>query len=216
MRACLLQVQFVGLAAVEQALGDLVAALLDGGIVARDAQPGLGGAQRVVGFGHLGVQQHQHVFPIRFGREVGRVRGLDGAAETAPEVQLPADIETGAVLPEAAWPRIALRRPRRPGLIQRIGADDLGLGIAAAPGDAELRARFHDLQAGDPHAGVVGVGLGDQGVKNRVVEDAPPLAGVWLGARFAGLPQRRRGPLRGPCFALGLEIRPHLRATAEA
>ena len=186
----LLQVELVAVAAAEQALGDLVAALLAARVFAGDPQARLGGAQREVGFRHLRAQQHQGVLVVGPGGKVAGVRRLDRAAEAPPEVEFPADVETGAVLPQVAVERAVAAR-----LvviqIEGIGAGLLQLRIAPAVGDAELGARFEHPQAGDPQRRTAGVGLGDQAVQHRVVELAPPLAAVRLRSRLAELLQRR-------------------------
>ena len=45
---------------------------------------------------HLRAQQHLHVLLAGDGCEVGGIGGFDAAAESAPEIQFPADVE-------AAW-----------------------------------------------------------------------------------------------------------------
>ncbi|MNE20484.1 hypothetical protein D3C80_1136080 [compost metagenome] len=131
----LLQVKFGIGAAVEQALGDLVAALLQFGVVAGNVQTGFGGAQGVVGLRQLCVQQHQHVFVVGLGGEPGRIGRFDGAGKTPPEIQFPTDIETGAVLPEmqvlgvVATGLVAVQ-------VQGVGVGLLQLRVAATQGDA--------------------------------------------------------------------------------
>ncbi|MNF56915.1 hypothetical protein D3C84_384200 [compost metagenome] len=210
-----MQVEFVALAAGEQPLGDLEAALLLLGVLAGDAQARLGGAQGEVGIRHLGTQQHQHVLVVGFGGEVGGIGRLDGAAEAAPEVQLPADVEAQAVLPEVAVLRVA------PAGLVAVEVDAVGRGllqlwVAAALGDAQLGARFHHPQAGDLQAGVVGVGLGDQPVEQRIVEDPPPFADVQPGALHAGLRDGGTMPLFDPGLAGRLEVRAQAHAAAQA
>ncbi|MNS57052.1 hypothetical protein D3C72_899290 [compost metagenome] len=201
----LLQIQLVGLAAAEQPLGDLEAAMLQRRVVARDAQARFGGAQRVVGLGHLRVQQDQHIVTIGLRREVGGIGGLDGPREAPPEVEFPADIEVGAVLPEAAVGGIAA-----PGLapvrVEHVGAHLLHLRKAAALGDAELGARFQHAQAGDLEPGVVGIGLGHQPLERRVGKDLPPLAEVRLCARLRHRVDGLAAPACGPVLALRRHI----------
>ncbi|KAG1253871.1 hypothetical protein G6F65_017275 [Rhizopus arrhizus] len=138
------------------------------------------------------------------------------ATESPPEIQFPANVESRAVLPEAAGARVPLGRARRPALIQGVGAHDLGLGIKAAAGDAKLRAGFHDLQPGDFHARIVRIGLRDDIFQDGVVEKPPPFSGIWLRPRLGGQLQRRRVPLAGPCLARRFEVRAKLHAPLQA
>ena len=72
LRSGLLEIQFIGLAALEELLRNVVAAFLQPGVVARDVQPRLGRAQREIGVCDLRVQQHQHGIAIGLrGKEAG-------------------------------------------------------------------------------------------------------------------------------------------------
>ncbi|MCY1465785.1 hypothetical protein D9M71_839790 [compost metagenome] len=95
----MLQIEFGGLAAVEQFFGDLIVAILLLGVGIGHAQACLGGAQEKIAVGDLRPQQDQHVVVVGFRREIAGIGGLDGTGEATPEVQLPTDIEPGAVLP---------------------------------------------------------------------------------------------------------------------
>ena len=211
----LLQIEFGVVAAVEQPFGDLEAALLQFGVVAGDLQARLGGAQGEIAVGHLRAQQHQHVFVVGLGGEVAGVGGLDGTTEAAPEVQLPAHVETGTVLPETAVLRIAPT-----GLVavqvQAVGAGLLHLRVAAALGDAQLGAGFDNPQAGNLQARVVRIGLGDQAVEHRVGEHRPPLLVVSLRLALAGLLEGRAVPVLDPGHGLGLEVRAQAHAATQA
>ncbi|MNT90982.1 hypothetical protein D3C72_2320100 [compost metagenome] len=69
------------------------------GVGIGDAQARLGGAQEKIAVGDLRPQQDQHVVVVGFRREIAGIGGFDGTGEATPEVQLPTDIEPGAVLP---------------------------------------------------------------------------------------------------------------------
>ncbi|MNN56910.1 hypothetical protein D3C81_1718700 [compost metagenome] len=75
------------------------------------------------------VQQHQHVFIVALGGEPGRIGRLDGAAESAPEIQFPADVETRAVLPQMAVLRI-VAAPLATLEVEAVGTDLLELRVA--------------------------------------------------------------------------------------
>jgi hypothetical protein len=90
LRLCLLHVELGLVAPLEQPLGDVEAALLQRGILARDHQPRLQGADRAVDARHLRGHQHLQVVVLRDAREIAGIRRLDAALELAPEVELPA------------------------------------------------------------------------------------------------------------------------------
>ncbi|MCY1499887.1 hypothetical protein D9M68_339160 [compost metagenome] len=211
----LLHVEFGFLAALEQPFGDIEAAFLQLRVVAGDAQARLEGAQQVVGIGHLGAQQHQQVFAIGQGGEVGGIGRLDGAAEAPPEVQFPGDVEADAVLPE-----LAVLGVEPAGLValevDAVGAGLLELRVAAAQGDAQLGAGLQHPQAGDLQVGIVAVRLADQLLQRRVFEHLPPLLVVRLRTEEAGLLQGGAVPVFDPGFLRGLEVRPEAHAAAEA
>ncbi|MNN56906.1 hypothetical protein D3C81_1718660 [compost metagenome] len=94
-------------------------------------QARLGGTQRVVGLRHLSVKQHQNVFVVALGGEPGCIGRLDGAAEAPPEIQLPADVETRAVLPQMAVLRV-VAAPLATLEVDAVGADLLELRVAVA------------------------------------------------------------------------------------
>ncbi|MNO87851.1 hypothetical protein D3C76_792830 [compost metagenome] len=131
----LLQVKFGGLAAVEQSFGDLVITLLLAGVFVGDAQACLGGAQEEIRVGDLRPHQDQHVVIVGLSREVAGIGGFDGTAEASPEIQFPAHIESGAVLPEMAVYRVGSA-----GLmavdVDAVSADLLQLRVSPALRDA--------------------------------------------------------------------------------
>ena len=96
LRLRLLQVQLGFLAAAEQLLGDLEAALLDGDVLAGDLDPQQGRAIGVVEVRHLRAQQHLHVLLVGDGSEEAGFGRFDAAPEAAPEIQLPGEVEAGA------------------------------------------------------------------------------------------------------------------------
>ena len=96
-----------------------------------------------------------------------------------------------AVLPEVGCPAGCGHRTGWRSRYSAVGAGLLQLRITAALGDAQLRARLHDPQSGDPQAAIVGVGVGDQPVEHRIVEHRPPLRHVRL--HRAGWPVRWPG-----------------------
>ncbi|MOA18181.1 hypothetical protein D3C78_1384800 [compost metagenome] len=75
------------------------------------------------------MKQHQNVFVVALGGEPGRIGRLDGAAETAPEIQFPADVETRAVLPQMAVLRI-VAAPLATLEVEAVGTDLLELRVA--------------------------------------------------------------------------------------
>ena len=166
----LLHVQLRLVAALEQPLGDLETALLQGGVLVCDAQPQLEGADGRVEAGGLRRHQHLHVIVLGDAREVGRIRRFDPAPELAPEVHLPGDVERRAV----AVVRLARDVRRVLPDPERLAAQLLQLGIESTPGNAELRARLHDPRAGNTHARVRALRLGHHLIERRVVEDQPP------------------------------------------
>ncbi|MNY07942.1 hypothetical protein D3C86_1407690 [compost metagenome] len=210
----MLQIKFGFGPAVEQALGDLVAAFLQFGVTAGDGQARLGGAQGVVVLRQLRVQQHQGIFIVGLGGKPGCVRRLDGTAETPPEIQLPADIEADAVLPEMRVLGVGAARLSTV-QVQAVGAGLLQLRVASTQGDTQLCPGLHDPQASDVQVGVVGIGFGHQMVQHRVVEHAPPLAAVRLRVLLAGDLQGRAVPVVDPGLGRRLEIRAQLHAAPQ-
>ena len=196
LRTRLLHVELGLVAAAEQAFGDLQAALLQRGVLVRDAQPQLGGADRCVQAGGLRRDQHLHVVVLRDAGEVGGIGRLDAAPELAPEVQLPGQVESQAAGPERRTRGRSL--PRLPDA-QRLAAELLQLRIQRAAGDAELGARLHDAQAGGAHVGVQALRFGDQLVEHRVVEIAPPFVVAGLSARGASSAACASAPPDQPC-----------------
>ena len=211
LRLRLLDVQFGLVAAREQPFGDLEAALLQGRVFVRDAQPLFERSDGCVEAGGLRRDQHLDVVVLRDAGEVTCVGGLDPAAVLAPEVHLPGDVECRAVAPErVVGPvRLALSSP------ECVTAQFLQLGIQAAPGDAELRAGFHDARAGHSHVRVRALCFSHDLVEARVLEDMPPLVTTRDRSRLrlgpGGLGQRHL-PALEPRHGRSLKIRPHRRA----
>ena len=147
LRLRLLHIQFGVVAALEQPLGDLQAASLQGGIFASDHEPRLHGADRTVEAGHLGGHQHLHVIVLGDAGEIAGVRGLDAAPELAPEIEFPADLKPAFKATAVSIRRTDLCSPRA----ERFAGCLLHLRVERAAGNPELRARFHDAHAGDAH-----------------------------------------------------------------
>ena len=92
-------------------------------------------------------------------------------------LNLPQKSSSQPTCPAGAESRRAAVRPAGPlrSHAEHLAGRLLHLRIARAAGDAELRARFHDAQAGGAHVRIHALRLGDQLVEHRVVEVAPPL-----------------------------------------
>ena len=101
---------------------------------------------------------------------------------------------------------------------KRLCVDLLQLRIQPAAGDAELRPRLHDAQAGGTYSRVQPLRLGHQLVEHRVVELAPPIvvAGLSATRRFFGQrAPRAAGPALQPGHLRCTEVRPECRAPAQ-
>jgi hypothetical protein len=142
-------------------------------------------------------QQHQGILVVGPGGEVAGIGGFDGAAVATPEVQLPADVEAGAVLPGTAV-QLGVATVLVAVQVEGVGAGLLQLRVAPAAGDAELGAGLEDAQGGDAQVGVVDVRFGDQALEQRVVELRPPLPVVRLRVLLAGRVQRLAVPVVDP------------------
>ena len=175
-RLRLLHVQLGFVAALEKPFGDLEAALLQSGVLLREVQPFLDGADGRVETGGLRGDEHLHVVVLRDAGEVVRIRRLDAAPEPAPEVHLPGEVERETKA-AARGARAVIRVPPDP---QGLAIHLLELGKEAAPGDAKLRPGFDDPRAGNDDAGVGSLRLGYHLVEGRIVEDLPPLV-TWCG-----------------------------------
>jgi len=132
---------------------------------ARDRQPRLLAAQVDVGERDLGGQRHLHVGQFGLCGTHIRFRRLDGAAQPAEHVDLPARVESG--LEDVAGAGIAgpgaLRGGRRIGERQQAGS--LHVALRAHPCERRVRAEY---------AGVGLERLRDQRGHLRVVEVLPP------------------------------------------
>ena len=84
-------------AMLELPLGDLQAALLQRGVFMGDLQPQFDGAERTVGTGNLCCHQHLQIVILRDAGKIAGIRSLDAAPEFAPEIDLPAQADTGVV-----------------------------------------------------------------------------------------------------------------------
>ena len=180
---------------------DVEALPLQLGVPARHAELLLGGADPDVVRGHLRQQGHEHVVVVGDGGQQLGIRRLDAAAERAPEVELPGDVEAGEELVEAALGGhhddvLARDRPA-------VAADGvLGLGEERPDRDPPPCLPLEHPDAGCLERGVLPVGLDDQVGQDRVAERLPPrtdrLGGGSDAARAPGDPVGRDGGLRTP------------------
>jgi hypothetical protein len=227
LRFRLLDVGLAGLAVAELDVGQPQGLALGIGVLARDAQTFLVGADVDVGARHLGREAYQGIVVAGDrGQEAG-VRGFDGASELAPEIQLPARaeaelqdpeavvVERRQIAPDPASLRdIAAQAARRlavaEALVRQLAVHLLLLRIQVADRGAQLRARLQDPHAGRLHSGVLLLRDPDQLRQLGIVERPPPL-GV-LGRR--GLDPRVIGcqPVRRHGSIGRHVVRPHLDA----
>ena len=166
-----MHIQFGLIAALEQTLRDLQAALLQGGILVGDAQTLFNDADRAIGGGYLRRHEHLHIVVLGNTGQVAGIGGLDAAPEFAPEINFPADIQPDAVGGERRVGSFGLMLPDPQDLAGKL----LQLRIKGTAGDAQLSAGFHDAQAGGPNAGVEALRFGNQLVERWIVEIAPPV-----------------------------------------
>ena len=129
---------------------------------------------------HLGLQQDQDVIVSGdLSVEVG-VGGLDRAAETAPEIELPGGIQPNRpIVKVVSWQGddvqgIGVLAERTAGVTRR---GLLLLGKEAALGDSALGAGLQNAEAGHFQGEVLLRRLGHQLIEGRVAENRPP-AGV--------------------------------------
>ena len=178
----LLHVQLGAVAALEQPFGDLQAALLEAGILPGYVEASLHGADAHIELGHLGGHQHLDVIILGQGGEVVGIRRFDAAFELAPEVELPAEVEPGAIAAAGAAVAVA-------GLsgLQELARAHSGLGAEQALGDAELGLGLEDPQTSYPDVRILSQRFLDQGTQHGIVEPVPPLAIVGGCARLLTL-----------------------------
>ena len=214
LRLGLLHVELRVVARLEQPLRDVEVALLERRILGGDAKPHLDGTDRDVQRGHLRGHQHLDVVVEGDAGPVAGIGGLDAALELAPEIELPAGAQPG-VERYRRGVRPALPVLARP---EHLSRRLLHLRIQRAAGDAELRARLHDPQAGRAHVGIDTQRLVHQSIEHGIVEATPPLDRLLAAARAGrgrqGL-ERAAGPGVQPGDLGSLEVRSERRACAE-
>ena len=102
------------------------------------------------------------------------IRGLDGAPELAPNVDLPCRLSPERVFPEGRLRDLERRRERHAVPVD-LRADVLLLRVELAERDAELGAGLEDADAGGAEREVLLVRQPDQVRERRVGEDVPPV-----------------------------------------
>ena len=217
LRAGLLHVELGFVAALEQALGDLQAALLDRRVLVRDAKAKLGGADAAVQAGGLRRHQHLRIVVLRDAGEVAGVGRFDAAPVLAPEVHLPGDVEAGAGAPEG---RVGAARLPLAGA-RGAGGNLLHLRVQATAGNAQQRSRFEDAHGSNANARVLALRLRHHLFEHRVAEVRPP--GIDGGRRLRASLRVGRGqcalrparPVRQPGHGRPLEVRPEGGAPAQ-
>ncbi len=152
--------------ALEQAPGEVEGLRLDPQALARHFEPAAGAAR--VGISPRGLGGDGDPAEVEGGLDrldVGAAR-LDRAADTAEQVELVADVETG------------IEDEVRPLPFPRIGISDAAAhGRRRQPPRAGLpqhRAGLAKIGGGHPQVGVAGQRLLDQAVEQRIGEQAPP------------------------------------------
>ncbi len=175
LRLRLLDIALAGLALPEARLSDGETALLELDVVAHDAHPLLVRADVDVGAGDIGEQRDQGVVIIGdAGGEPG-VGRFDGAADLAPEVDLPGGAdpnltEPEGVVPEAGQQRVAPAHVH----VGELAARLLLLRIEVADRDAELGPCLEHPHGRPVQRQVLPVGGVDQPVESRIVQRLPP------------------------------------------
>ena len=189
-------IELGGRAVPEARLSDVERVLLNAHVLARLSDQDLVGADHHVRTRDLRGQRDDGREVVRDRREHRGGLGLDAPAIPTPEVELPGRVEPRLVDAEVTI-EIGDVRPvvaEPDGRV--IGPDLLRLRELLAGGDAELRARLDDAQAGDLQREVLLVGEIDEAIERDVVELLPPQA-VGLGlrgdARFARWARSSRG-----------------------
>ena len=171
-RAGLLQVELGLVAAPKQALGDLEASLLQRGVLVRDAQAQLAGADARIEARGLRRDEHLEIVVLGDAREVLGVRRPRRRDGTCP--RSPAPRRRRARCWRSRDPdrrAVALLRPDP----QAVAAELLQLRVEVAAGDPELCARLEDAKARGAHAGIDALGLLHELLEHPVAELAPPL-----------------------------------------
>ena len=121
------------------------------------------------------------------GQQIG-ARRLAGAADAAPQIDLPAQVEGGLeqIAGGAARHVGAGLAAAGPGAVAELG-EEFGTG------DAQIGGVFVHAGGGDAQIAVVLQRLRDQGVEHRIAEGAPPVRiGDGLGFRDRHAPAFRR------------------------
>ena len=137
--------------------------------------------------GHVAQQRHQHVVVICDGGAEGGFVRLDGPAEAAPKIELPAEGESIIPLAEIPLDGKPETVADRHDVVGRLRAE--GRARVVAVRILLLRKQIADrdpqLSPGGEHAKprlaqreVLAISVADQAVENRIVEDPPPLAQV--------------------------------------
>ena len=145
----LLHVQLRFVAMLEQPLGDLQAALLQRGVFMGNLQPQFDGADRTVEVGGLRCHQHLQIVILRDAGKIAGIRSLDAAPEFAPEIDFPADAETGVVGREGEVP---------PG---RLILADAETAVVGREGDVLLRTTAPRRYAGHCRSPAAAAGRAD-------------------------------------------------------
>ena len=120
----------------------------------------------------LGDEAHQHVVVVGDRGEQLGVGRLDGAAEPAPEIDLPGRIEAGLEGVEVAVEHRLVVQAEARACVR--AAQLLRLWKEPADRDAAARLRLEDAQAGRPQRQVLRVSDGDQPPEHRIAEHFPP------------------------------------------
>ena len=208
-------------------------ALLQRGVFVGNLQLQFDGADCAIGVGDLCCHQHLQIVILRDAGKIAGIRSLDAAPEFAPEIDFPADAETGVVGREGEVSRRLSRdgaetvivgegdapsgRPHLTGT-QDAAGHLLLLRVEQAACDHELRTRLQDAHPRGAHIGIDALRLGDIAVQHGVAEIAPPLLGLRF--RQAALfgrqrPERAARPAGQPRHLGALEIRPNRSASTE-
>ena len=123
---------------------------------------------RIIG-GHVGQQRHQAIIVVFHRRIQAGIGRLDAATEAAPEIHLPAQVESGQI--EVGGFSV----DRAVG----IGSSRLlRLREEVAGRDPLLRPGLQDARAHDSQSQVLIVSRANQGVERRILEHRPPILQV--------------------------------------
>src|SRR5438309_484103 len=129
--------------------------------------------QLEVGLRHVAHQREQHAAPRRLGGEIIRTRGLGGAPDTAPDVDLPGEVERAEEGVEGHVPRAAGHAGYEGALADRLPLI-AHLRKHVGTRDGDLVARLLDARRRRPQIVAAAERLLDERLQGGVAEDRPP------------------------------------------